>query len=77
MYQWGFMGAVAHMVEILPLVALLVGLVKLPSIPGSILIAVSEPLTCAPKPQTDAQHLMILGRQAPPSGPSLSRSCVP
>ena len=48
-YKWGFFGALTHMAEILPLVALLVGLVTLPSIPGSILIAVSEPLTCAPR----------------------------
>lgn len=51
-YRWGFLGALTHMAEILPLVALLVGLVTLPSIPGSILIAVSEPLTCAPRPPT-------------------------
>lgn len=44
-YRWGFYGAIAHMLEILPLVSLLVGLVTLPSIAGSILIAVSEPLT--------------------------------
>ncbi|KAK9822187.1 hypothetical protein WJX81_008406 [Elliptochloris bilobata] len=44
-YKWGFLGAITHMAEILPLVSLLVGLITLPSILGSILIAVSEPLT--------------------------------
>ena len=46
-YRLGLLGAMSHMAEILPLVSLLMGLVTLPSIPGSILIAVSEPLTCA------------------------------
>ena len=47
-YLLGLYGALSHMAEILPLVSLLVGLVTLPSLPGSILISVSEPVTCAP-----------------------------
>ena len=48
MYRWGFIGAILHMLEILPLVTLLLGLFTLPAIPICALIAITQPLTCAP-----------------------------
>ena len=48
MYLWGFLGAILHMLEILPLVALLLGLFTLPAIPICALIAITQPLTCGP-----------------------------
>ena len=48
MYQWGFIGAILHMAEILPLVALLLGLFTLPAIPICAGIAITQPLTCGP-----------------------------
>ncbi len=69
-YRMGLLGAALHMAEILPLVSLLVGLITLPSIPGSILIAVSEPVTCGPaaRPAPARAHgpcCIIQGRSHP------------
>ncbi|CAL5228542.1 g11696 [Coccomyxa viridis] len=42
---WGWLGALLHMSEILPLAALLIGVVHTPNIPACLLIAITTPIT--------------------------------
>lgn len=78
----GLIGAALHMAEILPLVSLLVGLITLPSIPGSILIAVSEPVTWGPvtlpylAPRNPCPEAGLTHAQPCPRPAACSQACL-
>lgn len=78
----GLIGAALHMAEILPLVSLLVGLITLPSIPGSILIAVSEPVTWGPvtlpylTPRNPCPEAGLAHAQPCPRPAACSQACL-
>mmetsp|Transcript_9004 Transcript_9004/g.26987 ORF Transcript_9004/g.26987 Transcript_9004/m.26987 type:complete len:680 (-) Transcript_9004:862-2901(-) len=45
MVRWGLLGAWFHMLEILPLLALLLGVFPVPSIPGCLIVSFTTPIT--------------------------------